>query len=349
MKFPRGASLADPARAGLPRERSHATSAVVVGVARTQAQKAKTLPYTNSMILIRMAKPNPRHSLREGRPASRRLAVAPRLVLALALAATITPAGAQNDIAPGFWDPGRRVEKPDTSNLRQLRFITEDDYPPFDFTAPDGGLMGFNVELARAICDELRIACTVQSRRWDTILDTIEKGGADAAIASIAINARNRARVDFSSPYYKTPGRFVTRANSDLADAIPETLAGKTVGVEAHTAHEAFLRDLFPRSQIRTFESATALRSALRRGDVDIIFGDGVGLALWLNGTDAADCCAFRGGPYLQSRYFGDGVGIAVTKGNVALRRALDFALKRLAERGVYAELYLKYFPIGFF
>ncbi len=291
-----------------------------------------------------MAKPNPpATSRKEGFPARQvKAAIA-------ALALLSVPAFAQNEAAPGFWDPGRRVEKPDTSNLRVLRFITEDDYPPFDFVAPDGALMGFNVELGRAICEELRTQCTVQTRRWDTILDTIESGGADAAIASLAINARNRARVDFTTPYYKTPGRFVARANSDLPDPIPETLAGKLVGVEARTAHEAFLRDLFPRANIRTFDTQAALRSAIRRGDIDAGFGDGVSLALWLNGTDAAGCCAFRGGPYLQDKYFGDGVGIAVARGNVGLRRDLDYALRRLAERGVYAELYLKYFPIGFF
>jgi polar amino acid transport system substrate-binding protein len=259
------------------------------------------------------------------------------------------PATAQFDGAPTFWDSHRRVEKPDLGNLRLLKFITEDDYPPFDFTASDGVLMGFNVELARSICDELRVQCTVQARRWDTIVDTISQGGADAAIASLAINARNRGRVDFTLPYYKTPGRFAARANSELTDVSPEILAGKTIGVEARTAHEAFLHDLFPRSQVRSFDNATSLRSALRRGDVELIFGDGVALASWLNGTDAADCCAFRGGPFLQPAYFGDGVGIAVAKGNTLLRRQLDYALKRLAERGVYAELYLKYFPIGFF
>jgi len=261
----------------------------------------------------------------------------------------VGPSFAQGDSAPGFWDPARRIEPSDTPNQRVLRFITEDDYPPFDFISSDGALMGFNVELGRALCEELRAQCTVQTRRWDTILDTIESGGADAAIASLAINPRNRARVDFTAPYYRTPGRFIARANSELPEPTPESLAGKLVGVEARTAHEAFLRDLFPRANIRTFDTAMALRAAVRRGEVDAGFGDGVALALWLNGTDAAGCCAFKGGPYLQERYFGDGVGIAVAKGNSALRRALDYALRRVAERGIFAELYLKYFPVGFF
>jgi len=275
-----------------------------------------------------------------------------RFAAALALTLTLLGPGqafAQTQATPSFWDPRRIVEKPDLSKPRVLRFITEDDYPPFDFIAPDGSLMGFNVELARAICEELKAQCTVQTRRWDTILGAIETGVGDAAIASLAITSRNLARVDFTAPYFKTPARFVVRLGSNLADATPESLAGMTVGVQARTAHEAFLRDLFPLVHVQAFETAPALLSAIRRGEVDAGFGDGVAMALWLNGTDAAGCCAFKGGPYLQTAYFGEGAGIAVAKGNTALRLELDYALRRVAERGVFAELYLKYFPIGFF
>ncbi len=268
------------------------------------------------------------------------------MIAALGVTAAAT---AQTLAVPDFFDPQHHFEKPDTSALRIIHFITEDDYPPFDFAAPDGSLTGFNVDLARAICDDLKIACTVQPRRWDTIIDTIETGGAEAAIASIAITAETRKHVDFTVPYYKTPARFVTRRTVELADALPETLAGKTVGVEARTAHEAYLRTFFPQTLLRTYDNAAALRSALKRNEVGIIFDDGISLAIWLNGTDAAGCCEFRGGPFTDASYFGNGAGIAVEKGDITLRRALNYTLQQLSERGVYADLYLKYFPIGFY
>jgi polar amino acid transport system substrate-binding protein len=260
----------------------------------------------------------------------------------------VSVAEADPIFVPNYWDPQNRVERPDLGNQRVIRFTTEDEYPPFGFTQPDGSLSGFNVDLARALCEELRTACTVQPRRWDTILGAVERGESDAAIASIAINQANRARVDFTSPYYRTPARFVARNGVDLNPSV-EALAGKTVGVESRTAHEAYLRTFFPKTQVRLYETPAALRSALKRGEIEIAFSDGISLAVWLNGTDAGGCCGFRGGPYLDSGYFGEGVGIAVRKGNVPLRRAIDFALRRLAERGVYADIYLKYFPIGFF
>ena len=267
----------------------------------------------------------------------------------LALCAASLAVAAEGALIPNFWDPQHRVDRPETSSIRVIRFVTEDDYPPFGFALPDGSLSGFNVDLARALCEELRVQCTVQARRWDTMIEAIEQSRADAAIASIAMTPANRARVEFTAPYYKTPARFVARAAVVLPDASPEALAGKTVGVVARSAHEAYLRAFFPRVTVRVYDNALALRSALKRNEVEIAFGDGVAFALWLNGTDAGGCCAFRGGPYTESRFFGEGVGIALRRDNQAMKRALDYALKRVAERGVYADLYLKYFPVGFY
>lgn len=76
-------------------------------------------------------------------------------------------------MTPSFWDPGLRLERPDLSGLRAIRFLTSDDYPPLNFALDDGTLTGFNVEIARAICGELEIACTIQARRWDTLIDSL--------------------------------------------------------------------------------------------------------------------------------------------------------------------------------
>jgi len=268
---------------------------------------------------------------------------------AFAICAASLSMAADGAPVPNFWDPQHRIDLPETSSIRVIRFVTEDDYPPFGFALPDGSLSGFNVDLARALCEELRVQCTVQARRWDTMIEAIEQSRADAAIASIAMTPANRARVDFTAPYYKTPARFVARAAVVLPDTSPEALAGKTVGVVARSAHEAYLRTFFTRVNLHTYDNALALRSALKRNEVEIAFGDGVALALWLNGTDAGGCCAFRGGPYTESRFFGEGVGIALRRDNQVMKRALDYALKRVSERGIYADLYLKYFPVGFY
>jgi polar amino acid transport system substrate-binding protein len=143
------------------------------------------------------------------------------------------------------------------------------------------------------------------------------------------------------------PGRFATRANSVLGPATPEVLDYQLVAVVAGSSHEAYLKTFFPKARIAPFESAALARLALKDGRVNALFGDAVSLSFWLNGAEAEGCCAFSNNAYVDAKFFGDGLGIAVKKGATPLRRALDYALARLAQRGVYAELFLKYFPIS--
>lgn len=270
--------------------------------------------------------------------------------LALLLCAPCLAAGQPRApvFVPNFFDPQHRIDKPDLSELHSLRFLTEDDYPPFHFALPDGSLAGFDVDLARAICEELKIACTIQARRFDLLAAALNSGDGDALIASLRIDADSRAKFDFTAPYYATPARFVTLAATRL-DATPEGLAGKRVGVIGKTAHEAYLATFFPKTLRKTYDNRVALYAALKSGKIDAFFDDGIISSFWLAGSEGQKCCVFRGGPFTESRFFGEGVGIAVKKGNRSLLQALDYALVELARRGIYTDLYLKYFPIGFY
>jgi len=287
--------------------------------------------------------------------------LATSLRLALCVAGALSPAvfaappAAAQDSAiqqrsvavPGFWDPRRRPERPDLSRLQTIRFLTETDYPPFDYAGPDGNPAGFNVDLARLLCDEIKVTCTIQARRFDTLLDALADNRGDAVIASIAPTAETRRRADFTDPYYRTPARFMARNDSGIGDVLPELVEGKKIAVVAGTAHEAFLKQMFTEAEVRSYPNADAARAALRNGDVDLLFGDGIALAFWLNGTDSGGCCAFRGGPFLESRFFGEGIGIAVKRGNDLLRQALNWALFRQWEKGSFTDLWLRYFPIN--
>jgi polar amino acid transport system substrate-binding protein len=272
----------------------------------------------------------------------------PTVFAALPAAAQDNSTLQQRSVAvPGFWDPRRRPERPDLSRLQTIRFLTETDYPPFDYAGPDGNPAGFNVDLARLLCDEIKVTCTIQARRFDTLLDALADNRGDAVIASIAPTAETRRRADFTDPYYRTPARFVARIDSGIGDVLPELLEGKKIAVVAGTAHEAFLKQMFTEAEVRAYPNADAARAALRNGDVDLLFGDGIALAFWLNGTDSGGCCAFRGGPFLESRFFGEGIGIAVKRGNDLLRQALNWALFRQWEKGSFTDLWLRYFPIN--
>ena len=272
---------------------------------------------------------------------------------------------------PSLFDPHNREVAPAPGAGKPIRFLTADDYPPFEFIGADGNLSGYNIDVARAICEELKRACTIQPRRWDNLLDALEANEGDAVIASLKETTETRQRAIFTSAYYLTPARFVALAKAWPIDARampfsrpaygcrnalatdgdmrPENLGKARIGVEAGSAHEAFLRAFFARSQVQTYPDRAALMAALREGAVDFAFGDAISLAIWMNDPKSEHCCVFRGGPFLEPAYFGEGVGMEVRPGDEELRRTLNWALQRLDERGVMTELYLKYFPIGLY
>jgi polar amino acid transport system substrate-binding protein len=226
-----------------------------------------------------------------------------------------------------------------------VRFVTDGDYPPFNFLDEDGALAGFNVDLARAICLELAAACDIKVRPWDELFLALRRGEADAAIAGHAVTAQALAQVDFTDRYFHTPGRFVSRRGLVQTDITPETLDGKRIGVAKGSAHEAFVRLFFRDSAIVTFDNADLARDAMSQGKVDFLFDDGVSLSFWLNGTLSRQCCEFVGGPFMEPRFFGDGIAIAVPKTDPQIRQLLNTALKRVRQSGRLDELVQRYFP----
>ena len=247
---------------------------------------------------------------------------------------------------PNFWDPRIRLDRPEPGPPRVIRFLTDDEYPPLHFAGPDGGLTGFSVELARAACEKLGWTCTVQARRFDTLLDSLAEGRGDVLAAAVNLTPPIRARFAASHLYFRGSARFVTNRGNAQADVDTRALQGKRVAVVAGTAHQAYLERLLPFVQRREAPNLTAAVTALRSGDAEFVFADGVALSLLLAGSAGGEL-AFTGGPFLESRYFGEGVAFLVRKDEVPLKRSLDYALQSLWDDGTYARLYLRFFPVS--
>ncbi len=246
-------------------------------------------------------------------------------------------------------DTPLRIPKPDLLDLDSIRFVTDNDYPPFNYLDEEGELTGFNIDLMRAICDELSVECSIRTVSWNRLLSSIKEGEADAVIASIRVSEKTLRQVDFTDSYYHTPARFAALKSNPVKAITPETLSSKKIGVIGGTAHEAYLGDFFTESAVVAYGTADEAKSSLREGKIDFLFGDGVSLMFWLNGTSSEGCCEFRGGPFTESKYFGEGVGIAVRKGNRKLRDALNYGLHLARTEGRFEELHLRYFPLSFF
>ncbi|MDP2781364.1 transporter substrate-binding domain-containing protein, partial [Devosia sp.] len=168
----------------------------------------------------------------------------------------------------------------------------------------------------------------------------------DALIAGLEMSETNGQLFDFSATYMALPGRFVTRAE-DVTSFDIDGLTGKTVAVRRDSAHQAFMQRYLPDVSVEQFDTELAGLAALQASAVDVFFGDGMRTSFWLNQN--LDCCGFAGGAYFRPALFGEGLSIAVPAGNDAIRHAIDWALVRLKDNGVLDELYLRWFPVGFY
>ncbi|AYO82128.1 transporter substrate-binding domain-containing protein [Methylobacterium brachiatum] len=259
-----------------------------------------------------------------------------------------TQAAAPAVTVPNFWNPrsrGERVEAPQTG--RAIRFLTDDEFPPLHFAGPDGNPTGFAVELARAVCEKLTITCTVQARRFDTLLDALDGRQGDVIAAAVPLTATLREKFLATRPYFRWPARFAARTDKGLPVPSAAALAGRSVGVMGGSAHAAYLKAFFPKAVPKEFLDLAAAEGALKRGEIDYLFADGLNLALYVGGQEADNCCALIGGDYLENRYFGEGIGLITRQEDAALSRALDDALQRVWDDGKYTELYLRFFPVS--
>ena len=256
-------------------------------------------------------------------------------------------AHAQSVVIPFHGDPRVRTERPDGPVPRTLRVVTDDEFPPLHFADADGRPVGFSVDLMRAVCERMGVACTIQVRRFDTLLQAVADGQADVVAAAIPLTAALKTRFAVSRIYHRFPARFVGRSGFDVA-RIDAGLAGVRVGVVRDSAHAAFLAEHFPQAAITTMLDGDGVLAALRRGDFDLAFVDGQAAAIWLAARATAGAgFAFAGGPYLSSRHFGEGLGFVLRGDDPNLTRAVDFALQSLWDDGSYARLYLKAFPVS--
>lgn len=270
-----------------------------------------------------------------------------RLMLALALVAP-SAGGAETVAIPNFWDQKAPLERPELAGLRTARFLVDDGFPPLYFQGIDGAPTGFSIELARAACERLGLTCTVQVRPFDTLLDALSEKQGDVVAAALPVTARLRERFGATGAYFKIPARFAARLDNGRAPAFDaKALQGRSVAVVGGTAHEAFAQTFLPKANLLPYPDLPAAQQALKAGAVDYVFADGLGLALWTGGEEGSGCCALVGGAYLESRFFGEGIGFITRQEDEALRKALDYALQQLWKEGKYAELYLRFFPIS--
>lgn len=281
------------------------------------------------------------------------------LIFMMAFLLPLTIAGHAYATPPHLANDTQKNAKPDLSQKAQIRFLTSTDFAPFNSLSAHGRLTGYNIDLIRAICQELAISarCLIEARPWSEHLAAIQNNEADALVSGLTINREKRMSLAFTRPYFSLPARFVAiKSENSQQDTFSPN--GKTVGVVAGTAHEALLKAYFPKAERKTYTSDSLMKQDLRDGKIQLIFGDAMSLSLWMapNAASLPDerdnsgaCCEFVGGAYPAPDYLGQGMTIALRKQDTDLRMALNNAISALERKGVLSDLYLRYFPVDFY
>ena len=269
-----------------------------------------------------------------------------RLLSFFAISMVLGLGVAAGQALPYHVDPSARDLAPNLTGVPAIRFLTTADFPPFNYRDDKGELIGFNIALARSLCNEIKITCTIQAWPWEQAARALDDNQGDALIAGLALTPDNGAMFDFSSIYLALPGRFVARLQ-DAQTFDPAALAGKTIAVRRGSTHAEFVVRYLPDNKLAEFDTELAALDALRESKADLYFGDAMRASFWLN--EHTDCCDFAGAPYFRPDLFGDGMAVAIPAGHDAVRQAIDYGLVRLKESGMLDEIYLRWFPVSFY
>jgi lysine-arginine-ornithine-binding protein len=225
-----------------------------------------------------------------------------------------------------------------------LTYCVEGAYPPFSQVAPDGSITGFDIDIGMALCKQMGEECTLVKVDWDGIIPALLEKKCDAIMASMSATEDRKQVIDFSDKYYQVPNRFAGKADAGLVDT-PEGMAGKTVGVQRGTIHQAYMEAHYPDTKLALYGTQDEADLDLAAGRVDALMADMISLDDGFLKTPAGQGFAFFGAPnHFDPAIHGTGASIGVRKEDTALRDKLSAAIQAIRADGTYDAIAKKYF-----
>ena len=227
---------------------------------------------------------------------------------------------------------------------KKVRVAIEGAYPPFSQTTPDGQLIGFDVDIAKALCEAMGAEAVLITQDWDGMIPGLLAKKFDTIIASMSITEERLQKVDFTKKYYQTPAKFMAKKGL-ITSFSTDTLKGKTVGVQRETVHDKYLTDVYGKDiNIKRYGSLDEAYLDVDAGRLDILMADSVALLDGFLGKDKGKDYEFVGPDMVDPKWFGPGIGAAVRKEDVDLKEKLNAAIDKIRLDGTYDKIQKKYF-----
>ncbi|SKA37197.1 lysine/arginine/ornithine ABC transporter substrate-binding protein [Photobacterium toruni] len=223
---------------------------------------------------------------------------------------------------------------------QDLKFATEATYAPFEYMDANNQIQGFDIDIAKALCSEMKATCTFHNQAFDSLIPALKFKRYDAAISAMDITKARQQQVNFSNTYYDNAAAFVSLKNH-VADKA--ALNGKRVGVQNGSTHQSYITDQMSDVVAVPYTSYQDAFMDMQNGRIDSVFGDTAVVAEWFKKGNG-DKLSYVGKPVTNTKYFGNGFGIAVNKNNQALVEQLNKALATIKENGQYQAIFEQYF-----
>ena len=219
----------------------------------------------------------------------------------------------------------------------------EGAYPPFNNKNASGQVVGFDYDIAMALCAKMKAECEVVTSDWDGIIPALNAKKYDFIVSSLSITDERKQAVDFTDPYYSNKQQFVAKKGVDFKTDI-ESLKSKKLGTQRSTQAATWLEDNVG-DDIALYDTQENAYLDLSSGRVDALLADKYAIYGWLKDDPAGKDYEFKGEPINED----DKVGIALRKGDNELRAKLNLALKQIVEDGTYKKINDKYFPFSIY
>lgn len=225
-----------------------------------------------------------------------------------------------------------------------LRVVTEGTFPPYSMTRADGSLAGFDVDIANALCAEMRVKCQLVANEFDGMIPGLLARKFDLAVASMAITPERQKAVAFSDKYQGGYSTFVGRIGQKL-DGSPASMKGKNIAVQTGTIQANYARAVYAPAgaALRMYSTVENALLDVTSGRVDALMVE-VGSAYELKKTPKGKLVELFGPRMNDPRYFGTGSGIAMRKNEPQLLARVNAALKTILANGTYRRINDKYF-----
>jgi arginine/ornithine transport system substrate-binding protein len=236
-----------------------------------------------------------------------------------------------------------------SAGAESLRIAIEGSYPPFSEKDGKQGWKGFDIDIARALCERMQARCELVQRDWHRIQDALLEREVDAIVASMSMSRERKKRFAFSKKYYQVPARFVGRAGAGI-EVGEDRMGGLRIGVQRKSVHEKFVNATYGgRAEIVAFATLPEATQALVAGRVDLVMGDSLALAKGFLATPDGRGFDFVGPSFANPRWFGEGIGIALRKDDQDLKARFDAAIDAIRADGTYDAISRRYFDFDIY